>query len=88
MSEKIENPLWVWQGFFGAMDAATAAKAAADKDSRAGVVVPVVGAPPMAVDTDETMGMFAVQTRPADPIPCPLGMREANPAMVGRMVGA
>ena len=41
-------PLWVWQGFFGPMADAVAAKAETDADARAGVWVPVAGAPPHA----------------------------------------
>jgi len=80
--------LWVWQGFFGPYVDAVAAKALTDADMRAGVWVPVQGEPPLPVDVDGVMGMFAVQTRPDIPIPAPTGMLEADPAMVGRMVNA
>jgi hypothetical protein len=86
MTEDAE--LWVWQGFFGPMAAAVAGKLLTDKDQRAGVWVPLPGEPPRVVDVEGTMGMFAVQTRPDSPIPTPTGMLEADPAMVGRMVGA
>jgi hypothetical protein len=79
---------WVWQGFFGQMADAVAGKALTDEDQRAGVWVPLPGEPPRAVDVNGVMGMFAVQTRPDNPIPTPAGLLEADPAMVGRMVGA
>lgn len=79
---------WVWQGWFGPMADAAAAKALTDQDQRAGVWVPVHGEPPAAVDLAGTMGMFAVQTRRAEPIPTPSGLMEANTAIVGRLVGA
>lgn len=79
---------WVWQGFFGPMDAAVAGKVVTDADTRCGVWVPMQGEPPRAVDVDATMGMFAVQTRAGSPVPRPAGLLEADPAMVGRMVGA
>lgn len=79
---------WVWQGFFGPMAIATAAKKIIDKDSRAGVWVPLQDDPPAKVDTGGSLGMFAVQTRIGDPIQTPDGLMEADPGMVGRMVGA
>ena len=81
-------PEWVWQGFYGPKATATAAKAITDNDLRAGAWVPVQGQPPLRVDTTDTQAMFAVQTRPDNPIPTPAGMLEADPVMVGRMVGA
>ena len=86
--ETAEVELWVWQGFFGPMAAAIAGKRLTDKDSRAGAWVPLPSEPPRAVDVGGVMGMFAVQTRPDSPIPTPAGLLEADPAMVGRMVGA
>jgi len=88
MSETTETSEWVWQGFFGPMAAATAAKASTDTDPRIGVWVPLPGEPPQRVDRNGTMGMFAVQTRRNNPVETPLGVLEAEPAMVGRMVGA
>jgi hypothetical protein len=82
------NELWVWQGFFGPIAAAVAGKLLTDEDQRAGVWVPLPGEPPRAVDVDGVMGMFAVQTRPENQIPTPAGLMQADPAMVGRMVGA
>lgn len=85
----MDNPTeWVWQGFFGPMAVAAAAKLITDADTRAGVWVPLQGEPPRAVDVGGTMGMFAVQTRASAPVQCPAGMMEADPVMVGRMVGA
>jgi hypothetical protein len=82
-----EAPAWVWQGFFGPMQAAAYAKATVDADSRAGAWVPPIGAPPVAVDTAGAVGMFAVQVRPAARIACPPGLEEARPELVGRLVG-
>lgn len=79
---------WVWQGWFGPMPAAVAAKAITDADSRAGVWVPVQGAPPASVNRSGTIGMIAVLTRANAPISTPHGMEEADPAIVGRLVGA
>ena len=79
---------WVWQGFYGPKAAVTAAKAIIDTDARAGAWVPVQGDPPMLVDVGGTQAMFAVMTRKGAPIPKPDGLFEANPVMVGRMVGA
>jgi hypothetical protein len=87
METNMDNE-WVWQGFFGPMQAAIAGKATTDEDNRAGVWVPLQGEPPRAVDTTGTMGMFAVQTRAGQPIPTPPGLLAADPGMVGRMVGA
>jgi hypothetical protein len=88
MSETDQPPAWQWQGFFGPMALATAAKASTDADPRAGVRVPLAGEAPRAVDRAGAMGMFAVQTRPDDAIACPSGLLEADPLMVGRMIGA
>lgn len=82
-----EPPAWVWQGFFGPMAAAAYAKATMDADSRAGAWVPPIGAAPVPVDTAGTVGMFAVQVRPAARIACPPGLEEARPDLVGRLVG-
>ncbi len=82
--------LWVWQGFFGPYEDAVAGKAFTDAlpGDVAGVKVPVAGDPPVAVDLNATTGMFAIQVRPAALVPTPAGLMEANPAMVGRLVGA
>lgn len=82
-----DTPLWVWQGFFGPMPAAVTAWSGVTFGERVGVLVPAQTGP-MPVDTGGSMGMFAVQTRPHDPMPVPAGMYEADPSMVGRMVGA
>lgn len=88
MSETSDASEWVWQGFFGPMAAAAAAKATTDADARVGVWVPLPGEPPQRVDKAGTTGMFAVQTRRSAPVETPAGVMEAEPAMVGRMVGA
>jgi hypothetical protein len=88
MMDDQNAPAWVWQGFFGPVAEAIAGKALTDVDSRAGVWVPLPGEPPMPVDVEGVMLMFAVQTRPGDPIPTPSGMLEADPSLVGRMVNA
>ncbi|NKC32166.1 hypothetical protein [Falsiroseomonas selenitidurans] len=89
MSDEIETPAWVWQGFFGPMAAAEAGKRVTDAlpPEQAGVKLPMAGEPPATVDLAGTTGIFAIQTRPATPVPAPEGMAEANPAMVGRLVG-
>lgn len=92
MSETPE--LWVWQGFFGPMAAATAAKLSTDTDTRAGAWVPVQDEPPRAVDPKTgRVGMWAVQVRPDAQIQLSpaweaAGILEADPAMVGRLLGA
>jgi hypothetical protein len=88
MSGTVETPQdWVWQGFFGPMADAVAAKVLTDQDQRAGVWIPLPGEPPLPVDETNAVGMFAVQTRRGDPIPKPAGLRKANPRIVGRLVG-
>ena len=42
----------------------------------------------MSVDPGGVFGMFAVQTRSDAPLSVPDGMYQADPGMVGRMVGA
>jgi hypothetical protein len=79
---------WGWQGFFGAAAAVAAAKVTLDNDVRVGVWVPLQGEPPRAVDKSGVMAMFAVQTRADAQVPCPAGLLEADPGMVGRLVGA
>ena len=83
-----EEVLWVWQGWEGPLDVATAAKLLIDEDARAGAWVPMAGEPPELVNVDGTRGMFAVQTRPSSPIPCPAGLSELRPDIIGRMFGA
>ena len=83
----MQQPAWAWQGWFGPMAAVTAAKAITDQDTRAGAWVPLPGLPPAAVNLAGTVGMFAVMTRPNAPIPKPAGLEEADPAIVGRLVG-
>ncbi|MBX9596138.1 MAG: hypothetical protein K2X46_17365 [Roseomonas sp.] len=89
MNDEPEAPLWVWQGFFGPMADAIAGKAVTDAlpGEVAGVKVPLPGEPPQTVDLTGAMGMFAIQTRLGAPFATPAGLLEANPAMVGRMVG-
>lgn len=82
-----DEPAWVWQGFFGPMSTATAARAALIGDPRIGVMIPLDDGP-VAVDVEGTMGMFAIQTRPADPVATPAGLMQAQPSMVGRLVNA
>lgn len=86
MSENASE--WVWQGFYGPKAVAIAAKALTDLDMRAGVWVPPQGKSPMPVDEAGEDAMFAVQTRRGNPIPIPAGLKEAHPAIVGRMIGA
>lgn len=82
-----EEALWVWQGFFGPTAVATTAKVIVDEDLRAGARIPLYGEPPRQVDVDSVTSMFAVQVRPYDQIPCPEGLFEADPNIVGRLVG-
>lgn len=81
---------WVWQGFFGPMATVTAAKLDAEKlpADVVGVIIPPLGGGVVAVDTDGTEGMFAVQTREGAPLETPAGLRVARPEIVGRLVGA
>lgn len=95
MDEQQAEPIrWVWQGFFGPTEAAVAAYATVQKGLDqggtgfdVGMKVPEENGP-MLVDKGGVMAMFAVQTRPWSPMPVPEGMFEADPAMVGRLVGA
>jgi hypothetical protein len=84
MSEASE---WAWQGFFGPMADAQAAWASVTLGADVGVLVPLEGGP-MPVDLGGVMGMFAAQTRASAPMATPAGMMQADPAMVGRLVGA
>lgn len=86
MSET-EQPLWVWQGFYGQHDVAAAAYALVTIGAVVGVLVPLEGGP-VPVDEDSTDWMFAVQTRPANPMPVPSGLKRARPELVGRLIGA
>lgn len=81
---------WVWQGFFGPVEAATAAKLVAEQQpaSVVGVIVPPIGAGVVPVDVDGVEAMFAVQTRADAPLPLPEGLRVARPEIVGRLIGA
>lgn len=88
MSETQPDPNeWVWQGWEA--DAATAAarKAAMDYDPRHGAILPQPGDPPLPWNTARTRAIWAVQTRRGNPIPTPAGCDEADPAIVGRLVG-
>lgn len=80
---------WVKQGFFGPLAAAQAAWAAVVVDgAQVGALVPLEGGPIIVDPETRTTGMFAVWTRPENPMPAPAGMFGADPSMVGRMVGA
>jgi hypothetical protein len=81
---------WAWQGFEGPTAAVTAAKVTHDAMdiSEVGAVVPARGQPPFAWNVAGTRAMFAVHTRVTSPLPCPPGLEEADPALVGRLVGA
>lgn len=78
---------WVWQGFYGPMAAAQAAYASVQIGPLVGALVPLQGGP-MPVDGENADGMFAVQTRADALMATPTGLKQANPAMVGRLVGA
>lgn len=81
--------LWRWQGFFGPMTIAAAAKQVADElpGDVAGAKIPPPGAPPVPVDPEGTVGMYALHVRPWAPVELPEGMKEANEALVGHLVG-
>jgi hypothetical protein len=85
-----DAPLWVWQGFERPLDAAIAGKALTDAlpPEVAGVKVPMPGEPMRAWNKAGTRFLWAIQTRPDNPVPAPEGCEEADPALVGRMVGA
>ena len=80
-------PEWVWQGFYGPMETARAAYDTLVIGHDLGALVPLETGP-MPVDEDGIDGMFAVMTRPAQPMPTPPGLRAARADMVSRMVGA
>lgn len=84
--EQTEAPPWVWQGFYGPIADAEASYAAVKTGHDVGVLVPPGG--PRRVNKTGTHAMWAVQTRPDNPMPCPPGMEEATEDMVGRMIGA
>lgn len=87
MSETEPQDPWVWQGFYGPLDAATAAYNQVTIGEVVGVLIPQEGGP-ASVDEDDTDWMFAVQTRPDNPMPTPPGMKSARRERVGRLVGA
>ncbi|WP_206934131.1 hypothetical protein [Roseococcus thiosulfatophilus] len=87
MDEQPTPEPWAWQGFFGPAAAAQAAYAAVQIGGDIGALVPLEGGP-RAVDVDGEVMMFAVQVRPDAPMACPEDMTEADPAIVGRLVGA
>jgi hypothetical protein len=81
---------WGWQGFFGPLNHAIASKAAVEAAPahRVGGVFPPPGQPPVPVDPDNTVFMWAVHTRGYDPWPTPTNMTQARPDIVDRLVGA
>jgi hypothetical protein len=85
-----EQSAWVRQGFEGPSQRATAEKALHDAISPdiVGNVAPERGLPPMPWSRDGSRVLFAVWVRPDALLPCPDGMIEADPALVGRLVGA
>lgn len=90
MSDAEPAPPWVWQGFFGPMAIAAAAKASVDAlpTEVVGARVPLHGDPPVPVDVHGEVGMFAIMTRPAAPVATPAGLEPARAEIVGRLVGA
>jgi hypothetical protein len=82
-----EEVLWVWQGWTGPMAVVTEAKRLVDADPRAGAWVPMVDDPPEPMDVGGATGVFAVMTRPANPIPCPDGLLELRPDVVRSLFG-
>jgi len=81
---------WVWQGFEGPIDAVIAAKTVIETlpVEVVGVIVPPSGEPPRAWNLAKTRAIFAIQTRADMPVACPEGLEEADPSIVGSMVGA
>lgn len=90
MSDAPEAPAWVWHGFFGPMAAAVAGKAITDAlpGDVAGVKVPLPGEPPIAVDLGAPPACSPSRPGPDALVATPSGLAAANPAMVGRLVGA
>ncbi|HEV7455182.1 MAG TPA: hypothetical protein VGN96_00280 [Roseococcus sp.] len=82
-----QDDLWVWQGFFGPPPEAMTAYSAISVGGAIGALVPLEGGP-HAVDVAGEVMMFAVQVRPDAIMACPAGLTEANPDIVGRLVGA
>jgi hypothetical protein len=76
------------QGFFGPLAIAEEAYAAIQIGPDVGALVPLEGGPIVVDPETRTTGMFAVWTPPGKSMAAPLGMMEADPGMVGRMVGA
>ena len=82
-----EEAEWFWQGFFGQMPDAIAAKIQTDESALAGAWLPQRGEPPLPADQAAQWGMFGVMVRKDAPMTAPANMIEANAALVGRMVG-
>jgi hypothetical protein len=79
---------WIWQGFEAPIAVADGAKATMDQDPRAGARVPRFGEPPYRYLKNGSRAVWAVLTRPGDPMPCPAGCGELQPDVVARVVGA
>lgn len=86
MSE-IESSEWYWQGFFGPMQLAITAKQQTDESVMPGAWLPKQGEPPLSIDAAGLLGMIAVMVRRGNSVAVPAGMTEANPALVGRLIG-
>lgn len=89
MSESEETPLWIWVGFEGSTDVATAGKLITDAlpSEIAGVKIPLPGEPPMTWDEEGIRAMWAIQCRPDNIPETPEGCIRAKESLVGRMVG-
>jgi hypothetical protein len=90
MDDEQAAPLWEWQGWFGLADDVAREKPiveAMDLHS-VGAVRPERGAPPMHVTSDGVMTMFAFHVPVGQRLPTPPGLFEAEPSIVGRLVGA
>lgn len=89
MSDTAIEPAWVWQGFEGPVDLATAGKLITDElpNETAGVKIPLPGMPPMLWNGSGTRAMWAIQVRPNDLQPIPPGCETALSNIVGRLVG-
>ena len=80
------------RGFEGPYDIAVAEKARheammAGTPPDIGAILPLAGEPPMPWNVAGTKAMFAVWVRPGVSLPVPEGMDEADPSIVGRLVG-
>lgn len=89
---EVEPEDYARRGFEGPFEVAAAQKAIyeaflAGTPPDVGAILPPVGEPPMPWNVSGTKAMFAVWVRPGVDLPVPEGMDEADPSIVGRLVG-